>query len=410
MNVNDSYTAAIALNNMIEMSFNYSLSTSLDVELDRFRNLEFVKYKELQPYIMAMGNALSAFQSGRNQDCIHALDEAEMNIGWDESLIRYEIIVSKDKGIVYKREGNYSKASEMFGKALATARDNGINDVEVEMLRHLSDLYHEAGELTVSRKLKLRYYEKKDSLMLTSKLGNVGVFGFKSDLKRANAHLSDVMFKKKIQTVILAVSGIFLMAAFFVIDIIRRQNRELKSRNQTLYANSLDALKREEEERKLRTFYENKISEYEATASKEISETLGKPQCPPDKYIGSSLKDSEKDRLESEIMKVMADPDIFCRDGFSLEVLASLVSSSYKDVSQVINERFSESFKNYLTAARIREACRRFNDPSSLSRLTIEGIAQSVGFKSRSAFSVAFKKIIGISPSDYIKEAKRSIG
>jgi len=41
-------------------------------------------------------------------------------------------------------------------------------------------------------------------------------------------------------------------------------------------------------------------------------------------------------------------------------------------------------------------------------RYSIEGISVKVGFLSKSAFNVAFKKMAGVAPSYYIKSFKKS--
>ena len=53
-----------------------------------------------------------------------------------------------------------------------------------------------------------------------------------------------------------------------------------------------------------------------------------------------------------------------------------------------------------------REACRILNEPNQSAHLTIEAIAANLGFNSRSNFTVTFKRITGISPSDFMKMAK----
>ena len=54
---------------------------------------------------------------------------------------------------------------------------------------------------------------------------------------------------------------------------------------------------------------------------------------------------------------------------------------------------------------RIKEACRRINDTKNFGHLTLETISEGVGFKSRSTFINAFKRQVGLTPSEYIKMA-----
>jgi AraC-like DNA-binding protein len=43
------------------------------------------------------------------------------------------------------------------------------------------------------------------------------------------------------------------------------------------------------------------------------------------------------------------------------------------------------------------------------SQLTIDGVAQMVGFTSRSSFYNAFKEKMGITPSEYLKEIEQQM-
>lgn len=81
-----------------------------------------------------------------------------------------------------------------------------------------------------------------------------------------------------------------------------------------------------------------------------------------------------------------------------------------KYVSQVINETFECNFNTLLGRYRIREACRRFNDPQRYGSYTIESIARDLGFKSRSNFATTFKKHTGLNPSEYLRLAKEKNG
>jgi AraC-like DNA-binding protein len=58
-----------------------------------------------------------------------------------------------------------------------------------------------------------------------------------------------------------------------------------------------------------------------------------------------------------------------------------------------------------LNEYRIKEACRRLNDTEHYGNITINGIASSVGFKTRTNFIAYFKRFTGLTPSEYLKIA-----
>lgn len=76
-------------------------------------------------------------------------------------------------------------------------------------------------------------------------------------------------------------------------------------------------------------------------------------------------------------------------------------------VSQTVNEIFRCNFSTYVNQVRIREAMRRLGNNPKYAYYSIEGIAESVGFKSRSGFTAWFKRIAGLSPSEYRRMAQK---
>lgn len=75
-------------------------------------------------------------------------------------------------------------------------------------------------------------------------------------------------------------------------------------------------------------------------------------------------------------------------------------------VSQAINQEYGSNFNSLLNEYRIKEACRRLGENPDYANMTIEGIAESVGFKSRTSFGALFKSVTGLSPSAYQKMSR----
>ena len=73
---------------------------------------------------------------------------------------------------------------------------------------------------------------------------------------------------------------------------------------------------------------------------------------------------------------------------------------------QVIHEKWGENFNSFLNSYRIKEACRRLGDIDHYGQLTIEAIASGVGFRSRTSFVTSFKRITGLTPSEYQRLAR----
>lgn len=104
-------------------------------------------------------------------------------------------------------------------------------------------------------------------------------------------------------------------------------------------------------------------------------------------------------KLLLEEKQVYKQPDI------SLSKLAKKLKTNTSYLSIIINNRFEEPFKSLVNRYRINEA-RKLLASQDYTRFTIEGIAEEVGYISRSTFYQSFKQITGLTPSQYIQNLK----
>jgi AraC-like DNA-binding protein len=118
------------------------------------------------------------------------------------------------------------------------------------------------------------------------------------------------------------------------------------------------------------------------------------------KYAHSSLKPEEADRIEALLQKIMNSEQLYLDQKLTIDTLASRLSTTRHNLSQVINERLKKTYADFITDFRLEESRKRICD-SSNSRFTIAAIAQDSGFNSVSTFNDMFKKRYGITPSAF---------
>ncbi len=120
----------------------------------------------------------------------------------------------------------------------------------------------------------------------------------------------------------------------------------------------------------------------------------------PTKYERSSLTESDKERIRLKLLKAIEDEAFHRNNLASLTGLSQKIRENKHHVSQVINENFGKSFFELLAYYRVEDA-KRLLLADSEKKMTIEEIAERVGYNSRSSFNTIFKRYTGKTPSVY---------
>jgi AraC-like DNA-binding protein len=120
------------------------------------------------------------------------------------------------------------------------------------------------------------------------------------------------------------------------------------------------------------------------------------------KYEWSSLTDEKEDDYLYRLKYIMNEEKPYLDSSLTLQKLAGMIGISPQHLSQTINERMNKNFFDFVNCYRIKEAKRLLVDPRG-ELLTILAIAEEVGFNSKSAFNTAFKRITGMTPTEYKK-------
>ena len=123
-------------------------------------------------------------------------------------------------------------------------------------------------------------------------------------------------------------------------------------------------------------------------------------QLQPEKksYNRSSLQDNDKADIAQRLRTLMEEQKPYLQPGFSLQSLAKLLKVQPHHLTQTLNENLGTSFFELTAQYRIVEAQALLRHPDT-RELTIEDIAERVGYLSKSAFNAAFKKQTGMTPT-----------
>lgn len=123
-------------------------------------------------------------------------------------------------------------------------------------------------------------------------------------------------------------------------------------------------------------------------------------QLQPEKerYQRSSLQEQDKQGIAERLKKWMEEEKPYLQSSFSLQSLAKQLKVQPHHLTQTLNENLGLTFFELAAQHRIAEAQRLLQDPATRD-LTIEDIAERVGYLSKSAFNAAFKKQTGMTPT-----------
>jgi|SRR5690554_13082 len=113
---------------------------------------------------------------------------------------------------------------------------------------------------------------------------------------------------------------------------------------------------------------------------------------------------------EDSIQRVragMEQQQLFLEHTLNIEEFSTRIDLPVRDVSGVINKHFGTNFFEFMNSYRVEEAKRLLTDPATKD-MTILDILLQAGFNSKSAFHRFFKRLVGMSPSEFRKQASQS--
>jgi AraC-like DNA-binding protein/ABC-type thiamin/hydroxymethylpyrimidine transport system permease subunit len=122
------------------------------------------------------------------------------------------------------------------------------------------------------------------------------------------------------------------------------------------------------------------------------------PVNEPARTKTSGISPEDTDRIAVQLLRAMEQDKVFMQTDVTVASLGKVVNKPAYVVSQVINERFNKGFFEWIAEYRVREAKRILK---ASPHLKIEEVAEQVGYNSKSSFNTSFKKLAGVTPSEY---------
>jgi len=128
--------------------------------------------------------------------------------------------------------------------------------------------------------------------------------------------------------------------------------------------------------------------------------TVGRGEQPAKKYEKSTLTAARAEKYLDKLVNYMEKETPFTDGDLTVQKLAEKLSIPANHLSQTINERLGQTFSDFVNSYRVEAAKRKLLDPAA-SHLSVLGIAEAVGFNSKSSFNSVFKKHTNMTPSEF---------
>lgn len=319
----------------------------------------------------------------------------------------------------YRADGYSDSCYKYLTLCNELASKNGMTEMYAQTLDDLSAYYKSKNDTHKANYYKTLYRELSDSVMDSaydlSKFYKARNTQYLYEIEKSDRRISDLQNEQREKereirfqrTLTIILVGVLVMAGLFLWFTLR-QKRRLTDAYRDLFDRNMEMLKEDGETRARIADSAAKAEDTQQSEPETPAEDTAKPQSADvaSKYHTSNLNEENRQRIVDALVRVMDKEKAFCSPDFSLGRLAELIGTNQAYLSQVINECHGKSFTEYVNEYRIKEVCNRLLDTAGYGNYTIEAIAESVGFGSRSTFSRTFRKITGIPPSVYQKMSK----
>ena len=349
----------------------------------------------LRQYNKLLHDAYTHLEGGRHDEAIAVFNE-QLDLIDSARYQRLVYFTCVEKAKVYAKKGDFIEAINELSRPKHIALALEMKDMQLEVFELLAQFYRKASNENQYATYRERYIALKDTLTSYRQLASIGEMEFTGELKKMDRRMTEMRHHRELMTVVAIVAACFSLVLTGLLLLVFHRNRQLRRRNRSLYEKNVEMLRREEQERQMR----RQLQAHEHAKNADSIDAT--------KYKNSTLDETDKQQLQARITDIMETSDEVYSPDFSVERLAVLTESKYKYVSQVIHEQAGQNFNAFINEYRIREACKRISDREHYGHLTIEAISQSVGFKSRSAFVSSFKRITGLTPSEYMRAAREA--
>jgi AraC-like DNA-binding protein len=147
---------------------------------------------------------------------------------------------------------------------------------------------------------------------------------------------------------------------------------------------------------------QKEIYAYPNDTLKELSVIIQAPESKTEKQ--KRLSESQIKYLREKLEHLMRYEQIYLNNELSLPALAGKMEISVHELSYLINDVYGENFFSFVNRFRVEKAKELLLALDS-NKLNMLGVAFESGFNSKTSFNTSFKKLTGMSPTEFLKSS-----
>ncbi|MBD5286032.1 MAG: AraC family transcriptional regulator [Bacteroides sp.] len=401
-------TADMAMKNLASEAFSRGKGNTIRNELNLYYSLPLTdgNVDNNREFVNAFCHTMEALAKKEMDKAL--LNTQEMKRFCQKITIR-EIDTYAIRAEILFQTGRLAEAMACLDTVGIVAREVGDLWYDMQIERSKCNLYAALGKKSESDSCLFRYYDLREQLFEDRSANRIKDLHFMSRIDSVTLEMQKITIERQHARMLFGIAMIVVLVFGVMLFMLVRSNRKLRESHRRIYEEYSRRLEREEALSEGSPAMEAISAEPTPSASARPHDEGGHEDT-DEKYKSSHLTEQEKDDVYLKLKKVLAGSQAALSSRYQIKDMAAEAGVSARTISQVINERSGGNFAGFLAEHRINTACRRINESPAFRRLTIEAMAASVGIQSRSYFSTTFKRIVGLNPSEYIRQAEKREG
>lgn len=371
--------------NLIYIAFVKGELMQITKEREAYRHLPIPDTSELKFAAQAMYEGVELFSGGHMERALetfrHALDKDKTTS--PHNTLSLQVMFDM---YIYKTllcMGRDNDALSILQQGRDVVQNNLPNQIS-GIYKEFAEYYRRQHNQAMADRYELLWRRSVDSIAQACGANSLNTVRFLHEIDKMNEEVKVLTYKEHTKERILWMVAAFALIALLLLVLLYISRRRIREGYRRLYQQNVELLAADEVRR----------------------QTMEAEPAPVAKYSHNQMDEDVMDELWLQIKRVMETSEEIYHDPFGVDQLADLLGAKRNYVSQTINTKTGEAFPALLNEYRIREACRRMNDLENYGNYSVEGIAQSVGYNSRSHFAKLFKAATGVPPSAYMKMCK----